>query len=71
MRSYEGVRPLSVAWQKSSLCQTGECVEIARQNDLIIMRNSARPNSGYVYFTPEEFNAFLGAAGAGKFDQAG
>jgi hypothetical protein len=57
-------------WHKASFCQTGECVEIAAYNDVVLMRNSAQPESGYVYFTPEEFDSFLGAAKSGEFDLA-
>jgi hypothetical protein len=55
-------------WHKASFCQTGECVEIAAYNDAVLMRSSAQPESGYVFFTPEEFTLFLGAAKAGEFD---
>jgi Domain of unknown function (DUF397) len=58
----------SLAWHKASLCQNGECVEIATHNDTVMMRNSTRPDSGYVYFTSEEFSTFLLAAKAGEFD---
>lgn len=57
-------------WRKASFCQTGECVEIAANNGAVLMRNSAQPEMGFVSFTPEEFNTFLGAAKAGEFDLA-
>jgi Domain of unknown function (DUF397) len=57
-------------WRRSSLCQTGECVEIATYNDTVVMRSSAHPGSGYIQLTPEEFDGFLNAAKAGKFDLA-
>jgi Domain of unknown function (DUF397) len=55
-------------WHKASFCQTGECAEIAAYNDVVLMRSSAQPESGYVYFTPEEFTSFLEAAKSGEFD---
>jgi hypothetical protein len=58
-------------WYKASFCQTGECVEVAAYNDVVLMRNSAQPESGYVYFTPQEFNGFLVALKSGEFDLAG
>jgi hypothetical protein len=58
-------------WHKASLCQTGECVEIATFNDTVVMRSSARPeSSGYLYVTPEDFSTFIQAAKAGRFDLA-
>jgi hypothetical protein len=58
----------SLTWNKSSLCQNGECVEIATYDDMVVMRSSALPDLGYVYFSPEEFGAFLGAVKAGEFN---
>jgi len=60
----------SLVWQRASLCQNGECVEIAAYDGTVVMRNSARPDSGYVYFTCGEFSIFLMAAKAGEFDLA-
>jgi hypothetical protein len=62
------MQPPSLAWHRASFCQNGECVEIAAYNDTVMMRNSARPDSDYVYFTFEDFNTFLLAAKAGEFD---
>ena len=70
MRSDEGMQtPLN--WYKASLCQTGECVEIAAQNGMVIMRGSTQPDAGYLYFSPEEFGSFVMGAKAGGFDFAG
>jgi len=55
-------------WHKSSRCQTSECVEISAYDGMVLMRSSAAPESGYICFTEEEFDGFLGAAKAGKFD---
>lgn len=57
-------------WHKASFCQTGECVEIAAYNDIVLMRSSVRTESGCIQFTPEEFATFLEAAKAGKFSLA-
>lgn len=62
------MQPPSLAWYRASFCQNGECVEIATYNDTVMMRNSAWPDSGYIYFTTEDFNTFLLAAKAGEFD---
>jgi Domain of unknown function (DUF397) len=58
MRSHEARLLLSLDWFKASLCQNGECVEIASHNGTVVMRNSTQP--GWVLrFTPDEFGAFL------------
>jgi Domain of unknown function (DUF397) len=63
MRSHEARQFPQLDWLKSSLCQNGECVEISAWEGKVIMR-STRPNSGYIYFTPEEFGCFLREAKA-------
>lgn len=67
MRSNDVIQIPGLEWQRASLCQTGECVEISAYNDLIVMRNSSQPHLGYVYFTPKEFRVFLENAKAGEF----
>jgi Domain of unknown function (DUF397) len=64
----EGMDTSVLDWHRASLCQNGECVEIAMYRDEVVMRNSAEPNSGNVFFTPEEFGTFLKGAKAGSFD---
>src|SRR5947208_1867866 len=41
------MQTLALDWHRSSLCQTGECVEIAIFNDTVVMRSSAHPESGF------------------------
>ena len=62
------MQTLALDWHKASFCQTGECVEIAEYNDVVLMRNSAQPESGYIHFTPDEFFSFLGAVKSGEID---
>lgn len=68
MRSHGVVQGASLNWCRASFCQTGECVEIAAHDDAVIMRSSAHPDAGYIYFSPKEFSSFVAAAKAGEFD---
>lgn len=70
MPSHEATQTLQLDWHKASFCQTGECVEIAAHNDVVLMRSSRQPDSGYIYFTPEEFSIFLQRAKAGNYNPA-
>jgi hypothetical protein len=70
MRSNDIMQDVSFNWSRASLCQNGECVEIAAHGEMVIMRSSAHPNAGYVYFSQKEFGSFLAAAKAGEFDMA-
>lgn len=71
MRRYGAVGISPLNWQKASLCQTGECVEIASYNGMVVMRNSSRPQEGQAYFTAKEFSLFVQSAKAGEFNFPG
>ncbi|GAA4563250.1 DUF397 domain-containing protein [Planotetraspora kaengkrachanensis] len=56
----------NVTWHSS--CGSGNCVEVARDNDWIGVRDSKSGTDGPVLvFTVEEWQAFLNAAEAGQF----
>lgn len=55
-------------WHKSSFCASGECVEVAQQqNGMIVLRDSRQPRGG-VRYTAEEWQAFINGVKAGEFD---
>ena len=56
------------AWRKASKCAATECVEIAREQDMILLRDSKSPETPPFRYTTEEFRAFLEGAKAGEFD---
>jgi hypothetical protein len=56
------------AWRKSSKCATSECIEIAREQDMILVRDSKSPQTPPFRYTMEEFRAFIDGAKAGEFD---
>jgi Domain of unknown function (DUF397) len=58
------------AWRKSSFCASGECVEIAQQNGVIVLRDSKEPR-GHVHYTTEEWQSFVRGVKAGEFDDLG
>jgi hypothetical protein len=68
MRSGDVVmQSTSLDWYRSSLCQAGECVEIAETGGLVIMRSSVHPDGEHIYFSRKEFGLFLAAAKAGEY----
>ena len=69
MRLYE-VWPKSVKWRKSSFCAAGECAEIAKDGEIILMRSTNAPRV-VVKYTPEEFRALKLAFQSGEFDDIG
>jgi hypothetical protein len=68
MGSGDGVlQSASLDWCRSSLCQAGECVEVAANDDVVVMRSSVHPDADYVYLGREEFGVFLAEVKAGEF----
>jgi Domain of unknown function (DUF397) len=55
-------------WRRASFCTAGECVEVGRQDDLIVLRDSKDPRGGILRFTADEFRAFALGVQAGEFE---
>jgi hypothetical protein len=60
-------------WRKASFCASGECVEIAERNGMIVLRSSnglaLRPRR--VQYTAKEWQTFVRGIKAGEFDDLG
>jgi hypothetical protein len=55
-------------WRKSSRCDAGQCVEVARLDDNYALRNSTLPEGTVLTFNSTMWSGFLAAARAGEFD---
>lgn len=56
-------------WRKSTYSgQNGDCVEVCEVGDLILVRNSHRPDAGTIEFTRSELAAWVNGCKAGEFD---
>jgi len=53
-------------WLRSSRCETGACVEVARDGKRIRMRNSRDPEGVTLVFTDDEWIGFLSAIRSGR-----
>jgi hypothetical protein len=65
------VQDLSRAvWQKSSrsTSQNGNCVEVARLDSAVAMRDSKAPDNGTLMFSRGAWTTFVGATKHGEFD---
>jgi hypothetical protein len=50
------------------LCAGGECVEVARLDGMIVMRDSKDPGGHMVRYTTEEFRFLVRSIKAGGYD---
>jgi uncharacterized protein DUF397 len=53
-------------WRKSSMCGNTTCVEVARGDDEVFVRDSKNPEV-VLAFSPQEWEAFLDGAAKGEF----
>lgn len=70
MPSY-GAKQSEPAWRKSSFCASGECVEVAEYNGMIMVRDSKEPGGSVLRYTTEEWQSFVKGIKAGEFDHLG
>jgi hypothetical protein len=56
----------NIAWRISSFCASGECVEVAKHGDAIMLRSSLARHK-VVRLTPAEWQAFVEGVRAGEF----
>ena len=59
------------SWRRASFCASGECVEVTRQNGMIVMRDSKEPRSPMLHYTTQEWQSFVRSIKAGEFDDFG
>jgi len=53
-------------WRKGSRCGGGACLEVAKRNGEVLVRDSKNP-AVVLAFTPEEWAAFMEAVKSGEF----
>jgi len=64
-----GARLGEPAWRKASFCASGECVEVAQQDGMIVLRDSKEPGGSLLRYTAEEWQSFVLGVKAGEFDK--
>ena len=53
---------------ESATTASGSAVEVAILEDGVALRDSRRPDGDVLFFTPAEWDAFVGGAKDGEFD---
>jgi len=71
MRSFGARQAEQPVWRKASFCGSGECVEVAELNGMVVMRDSKDPHGHMLRYTTEEWRSFALGIKAGEFDDVG
>jgi hypothetical protein len=62
------VDPARAEWRKSTRSNSGGCVEVAVINTQVAVRDSKHRDGAILWFTPVEWEAFIGGVCEGEFD---
>ena len=58
----------SITWHTALSCESGACVEVAANQNTILIRNSRQPDGPLIEYTAEEWHAFVSGVKEGDFD---
>jgi predicted secreted Zn-dependent protease len=58
----------SLTWLTALSCNGGACVQVATDQNSILIRNSRQPDGPLVEYTPEEWHEFVSGVKKGDFD---
>jgi len=53
--------PSAPIWRKSSFSEAGNCVEVAIQEELVLIRDSKNPNGGILSISASAWQEFIHA----------
>lgn len=71
MSSNETGQPALATWRKASFCASGECVEVAQRDGVIILRDSVQPAGHMLHYAVREWRSFVSNIKAGELDGLG
>lgn len=60
--------PQVTSWRRAAFCGTGECVEVAARDGLIMVRDSKDPDGAILRCSEQEWLAFVSGIKSGEFD---
>ncbi len=58
-----------IAWRRSTRCSGGQCVEVAKVGDQVLLRDSKNPQQTPLTFSADGWDAFTLGLSAGEFDR--
>jgi Domain of unknown function (DUF397) len=57
-----------IMWRRSSFCATGDCLQVAEHDQMILIRDSKDPSQPPLTITRAELKAFADGIKAGELD---
>lgn len=61
-------RSTDTPWRTAAKSGGGNCIQVSRRNDVIMIADSKYPSGPVLSYTLQEFDAFLDGAKNGEFD---
>ncbi|GAA5071704.1 hypothetical protein HNP84_007829 [Thermocatellispora tengchongensis] len=61
--------PSDLDWQTPPNCAGGNCIQVARSGDGVLMRDSKNPDMPHIRFSPESWAAFVRNVKTGRYDR--
>jgi Domain of unknown function (DUF397) len=58
----------ALEWRVAKRSGGGNCIEVARAHNMIVLRHSRRPDAEMILYSMGEFEAFLDGVKRGEFD---
>jgi Domain of unknown function (DUF397) len=55
-------------WYVSSLCESGQCIKVAKHGEFVVIGNTNKPEGPFEEFTRDEWRQFIAGAKLGDFD---
>ncbi|MFI7030715.1 DUF397 domain-containing protein [Microbispora rosea] len=68
MESPQGAGRPALEWRTSSRCTGGDCVQVAFTDDGVVMRDSKNPERGSLFYSRDEWRAFVAMTKANFHD---
>ncbi|WP_371780395.1 DUF397 domain-containing protein [Streptosporangium subroseum] len=68
MSSPQGGPGSSLEWRISSRCNTGNCVQVAFEQDIVNVRDSKSPDDAVLRYSFGDWSAFIQAVKQGECD---
>jgi Domain of unknown function (DUF397) len=68
MTSDEVGQAAAPAFRRSSFCASGECIEVARRDYTITLRDSTQPRGTMLHYASSDWASFIRNIKSGKLD---